>query len=59
MGSGKSTWSFNYMYENKDKKFIYITPYLNEIKRLIGEGTEDCPRTKWYYERRFREPKHL
>ena len=59
MGSGKSTWSFNYMYENKDKKFIYITPYLNEIKRLIGEGTEDCPHTKWYYERRFREPKHL
>jgi hypothetical protein len=59
MGSGKSTWSFDYMYKNKDDKFIYITPYLNEIKRLVGDGTEDVPFTKWYYERRFREPKHL
>lgn len=59
MGTGKSTWAFNYMYQNRGKKFIYITPYLNEIKRLIGDGTDDSPNTKWYYERYFREPKQL
>jgi hypothetical protein len=59
MGAGKSTWAFKYMYDNPDKKFIYITPYLTEIKRLIGEGTEDEPYTKWYHDRGFREPKHL
>ena len=59
MGSGKSTWAFKYMYENKEKRFIYITPYLDEIERLVGSGTEDCPYTKWHQERRFREPKHF
>lgn len=69
MGSGKSTWGFNYMYEAKDKKFIYITPYLDEIHRLLymkdkngnilknNDGRNVG--TKWYYERGFREPRHL
>lgn len=65
MGSGKSTWSHNYMYEQKYKRFIYITPYLNEIDRLLYiKGDKDNPDkiteyTKHYTERRFREPKHL
>lgn len=37
MGSGKTTWAINYMNNNKDKKFVYITPYLDEIKRI-----KDC-----------------
>jgi len=69
MGSGKSAWAFNYMYEQKDKKFIYVTPYLDEIQRLLYVRDEDGDvvktedghfvGTKWYYERGFREPKHL
>ncbi|HHX67238.1 MAG TPA: hypothetical protein GX708_04165 [Gallicola sp.] len=69
MGSGKSNWAFDYMYQEKDKKFIYITPYLDEIDRLlylIDESGEIVKNengypigTKWFYERGFREPKHL
>lgn len=59
MGAGKSTWSFKFMYDNPQKKFIYITPYLNEITRLVGDGSEEYPYTDWYYHRGFREPKHL
>jgi hypothetical protein len=69
MGSGKSTWAFNYMYKQKNKKFIYVTPYLDEIHRLLYIKDEDGEilkddngsviGTKWYYERYFREPKHL
>ena len=35
MGSGKTTWAIDYM--NKapaDQKFIYITPFLNEVDRI-------------------------
>lgn len=56
MGSGKTTYCYNEMSQNKDKKYIYITPYLNEIKRLIGDKEN---RTKFYTERGFREPLHL
>ena len=69
MGSGKSTWAFDSMYKHKEMKFIYVTPYLDEIKRLLyiqdetGKITKDeynhIEGTKWYYERGFREPKHL
>ena len=31
-GSGKTSWAINYMNDNTDKKFIYITPYLDEIQ---------------------------
>lgn len=59
MGRGKSEWCFKYMYDNKNKKFIYITPFISEIHRLVGKGTEENPHTKHYYERRFREPLNL
>lgn len=34
-GSGKTSWAINYMNDNTDKKFIYITPYLDEIQRVL------------------------
>jgi hypothetical protein len=56
MGSGKTTYCHNEMLTNKDKKYIYITPYLEEIKRLIGDKDN---RTGFYTDRLFREPLHL
>lgn len=35
MGSGKSSAAITYMNEHPDDKFIYITPYLNEVKRIV------------------------
>lgn len=34
MGSGKTTWAINKMNSSPDDKFIYITPYLDEIQRV-------------------------
>jgi hypothetical protein len=51
-----STYCHKTMKENKDQKYIYITPYLDEIKRLIGDKDN---RTEFYTERKFREPLHL
>lgn len=35
MGSGKTSWAIDYMNENTfGKKFIYITPFLNEVTRI-------------------------
>ena len=56
MGSGKTTFCHNEMLKDTSKKYIYITPYLDEIKRLIGEKDN---RTQFYTERGFREPLHL
>lgn len=44
MGTGKTSWAINYMNTNKDKKFIYITPYLSEIERI----KEKCNDRKFY-----------
>lgn len=38
MGGGKSTYTHNEMYVSRTKKYIYITPYLDEVKRLIGDA---------------------
>ena len=35
MGSGKTSAAINYIKEHKEKRFIYITPYLNEVERII------------------------
>ena len=40
MGSGKSSWAIKYMNENKDKKFIYITPFLDEVERIKTSCTK-------------------
>lgn len=39
MGSGKSSAAINYMNQRPNEKFIYITPYLEEAKRI----RESCP----------------
>ena len=42
MGTGKTTWAFNYMNMNNapDRNFIYITPYLDEIERVKDACSE-------------------
>lgn len=39
MGSGKSSAVITYINEHPDRKYIYITPYLDEARRII----EACP----------------
>ena len=34
MGSRKTTWAIETIANNPDKNYIYITPYLDEIKRV-------------------------
>lgn len=34
-GSGKTEWSIRYMNENSDKRFIFVTPYLTEVERIL------------------------
>lgn len=41
MGSGKTESAITYINENPDKKFIYITPYLDEANR-IKRGCPDA-----------------
>ena len=35
MGKGKSSAFINYMIDNDDKRFVYITPYLDEVDRIV------------------------
>ena len=49
MGRGKTTSLINMMNENTEEKFIYITPYRDEIQRVI----EGC------YNRYFETPKNF
>lgn len=42
MGSGKSSAAINYMNTHRDRKYIYITPYLEEIERIKNS----CPLLK-------------
>lgn len=46
MGSGKTESAITYINEHPDKKFIYITPYLDEARRIKN----NCP------DARFAEP---
>lgn len=44
MGSGKTSAMINYINESDDNThFIYVTPYLTEVKRII----ESCPNKKF------------
>lgn len=50
MGSGKTTSAINYINEsNTNEKFLFITPYLDEIERI----RKSCPN------KNFKEPKEL
>lgn len=44
MGTGKTSWAIDYINKDKNKKFIYITPYLTEIERI----KECCKGRKFY-----------
>lgn len=39
MGSGKTSWAIEYMKKRTDKHFLFVTPYLEEIDRIVAE----CP----------------
>jgi len=39
MGSGKSSWARNMINSSPNEKFIYITPYLDEVDNVIN----NCP----------------
>ena len=41
MGSGKTNWSINKIKSEPQNKFVYITPYLDEIKRVKNATHED------------------
>ena len=50
MGQGKSSSAITYMNEHADQKFIYITPYLEEAKRIKDNCPELCfiePDKEW------------
>ena len=47
MGSGKTSAAINYMNEHSDKKYIYATPYLDEVDRII----KMCPKLEFYQPR--------
>lgn len=40
MGAGKTSAAINYMRSNRDKKFIYITPYYDETERIRDACSE-------------------
>lgn len=44
MGSGKSSAAITYMNEHPEKKFIYITPYLDEASRI----SKACPGMEFF-----------
>lgn len=50
MGSGKTTSAINYINQaNTDEKFLFITPYLDEVDRI----RKSCPF------KNFKEPKEM
>lgn len=34
-GEGKTSWAIQYMNDNKDLRFIFVTPYLSEVQRVM------------------------
>ena len=50
MGSGKTSWAINEL-KSTDENYIYITPYLSEINRLLED--------EGLYKLGYREPIHL
>lgn len=46
-GTGKTSWAIQHMNATVDSRFIFVTPYLDEVSRII----EGCK------ERHFKEPK--
>lgn len=40
-GAGKSTWAFEHMKSNSDKRWIYVSPYLSEVGGTEEKGEGD------------------
>lgn len=40
-GAGKSTWAFAHMKENKNKRWVYVSPYLSEVGGTEEKGEGD------------------
>lgn len=51
MGTGKSSAAITYMNEHPEKKFIYVTPYLDEAQRIAVS----CPSMKMQKPRKLTE----
>ena len=48
-GSGKTTAAINYMNKNPEGKFIFITPFLEEVKRVMSAcNSHECRKTEVY-----------
>lgn len=41
MGSGKTSWSIQYINRNLFRNFLYITPFLDEVDRIIKNTNRD------------------
>ena len=41
MGSGKTSWSIQHINRNSFENFLYITPFLDEVNRIIKNTTRD------------------
>lgn len=39
MGTGKTSWAIQYMNEHPEQHFVFVTPFLDEVKRII----KSCP----------------
>lgn len=49
MGSGKTSAAINYMNEEHSKRFLYITPYLDEVARVVEAcNTNRCEEDLFY-----------
>lgn len=62
MGSGKTSAAITYMNKHTERKFIYITPYLDEVDRIKdacagfiapSQGIEECGFTKLGHSRKL------
>ena len=52
MGSGKSSYLIDYMNSHTEELFCYITPYKQEIERVIDECSLRCFETPGNYDKR-------
>ncbi len=41
MGSGKTSWSIQHINNNVTDNFLYITPFLEEVKRIIDNTNRE------------------
>lgn len=41
MGSGKTSWSIQHINRNPLNNFLYITPFLNEVERIVDNTNRD------------------